>query len=149
MPRTVFARVTLALLAVAALALVVYSRSRTAPMPPVFAERLTLRAAAAAAERSGKPVLVFATADWCGPCQSFKRTTLVDPGVEALITAQFVPVYLDVDLEQDAAAAFSIISLPSSIVLRDGRPVSKIEGAVGAEEYAAFLRAALSAPPAS
>lgn len=126
--------------------LLVFSRSRTAPIPPVFAERLTYAEGLARAATSGKPVFVFATADWCGPCQGFKRSTLVDPSVESLIRDRFVPVYLNVDENEDAAATLNIRGIPASIVIKDGRASAKLEGAVGSEELIAWLAKAAEPP---
>ncbi len=145
MPR-ITRTVVVALGVVAILAVVIFAQRRTAPLPPVFADRLTIRQAAARSAETGRPVLVFATADWCGPCQQFKRTTLVEERVEAMINERFVPVYLNVDLEQDAAASLGIRSIPASIVLRADQPAARLEGAVGAEQYLAWLNASLAPP---
>lgn len=132
---------------VIALALLTLLRSRTAPIPPVFSERLTYAQGLERAATSGKPLLVFATADWCGPCQSFKRSTLVEPEVESLIRDRFIPVYLNIDENQDAAASLAIHRIPASVVLKDGRPAGKLEGAVTGAEYVAWLNTALASPP--
>ena len=127
--------------------IVVRGWSGHTPIPPVFAEQLTLSDAAARAAQSGKPVLVFATADWCGPCQEFKRTTLVDPEVAGWIADNTVPVYLNVDRFQDEAAGLSIISIPTSIMMRDGKAVARLSGAAGVEEYSAWLKTASAQVP--
>jgi len=131
--------VLIAAVLVAVLGAILWAQRRTAPLPPVFSDRLTMRQAASRSAESGKPVLVFATADWCGPCQQFKRTTLVDQRVEAEIREHFIPVYLNVDMEQDAAAVLSIHSIPASVILRDGSNVARLEGAVPGEQYLAWL----------
>lgn len=138
----------LILIVVIALCVAVFIvRPGHAPIPPVFSQRLSLPDAAARAAQSGRPVLVFATADWCGPCQQFKRTTLVDPAVADWITQNAVPVYLDVDRSQDLAGGLSIMSIPTSIMMRDGQAVSRLSGAVGVDEYLAWLKTSSAAVP--
>ncbi len=112
-----------------------------APTPPVFAQGLTLAQAEGLSRTSNKPVLVYATADWCGPCQHFKRTTLLDPGVVAFIQTNTVPVYLNVDEHQGDAARFNISSIPATVLLRGGTMAAKFSaGAVEPDEYLAWLK---------
>ena len=136
-------RLKLALVAVVAAATLgaaVYFRAGVAPLPPVFSEHLSLGEAERLSAANGKPVLVLGSADWCAPCQVFKRTALIDPGVEAYIRAHFVPVYLNVDEHQDEAGVLAITSLPASIVMKNGKRLAKLEGVVRADELLAWLR---------
>ncbi len=48
-----------------------------------------------AAKASGKPILVYYTADWCPPCKQLRATVLADPDVEAALAAKFVRVKVD------------------------------------------------------
>lgn len=145
MPKSV--RIFLVVLAfIVAVGGVAYFSGRAAPMPPVFTQRLTVREGEKLSVSTGRPMLIFATADWCGPCQSFKRTTLVDPKVEAFIRERLVPVYLNVDQEQDLAATLNIKSIPASILIRDGQTIAKLEGAVGTDEFLAWMRSSIQAP---
>lgn len=117
-----------------------------APIPEVFAQGLTLAQASEQSKAAGKPVLVYATADWCGPCQQFKRTTLLDPAVVAFIQSSTIPVYLDVDHHQDDAGKFNISSIPTTVLVRDGVLVAKLSaGAVDADEYLAWLKTEIAA----
>lgn len=111
-----------------------------APVPGVFKESLTLSAAVERAKATQKPVLVYATADWCGPCQQFKRTTLVDPSIVEWIASRTEPVYLNIDRSRAEAASLSITSIPATILLRDGVPAARISGAVPPAEYLAWLQ---------
>lgn len=67
-----------------------------------------------------RPMLLYFTASWCGPCKAMKRTVWPKPEVEAFVNNQTVPVYLDVD-ESDVkpvAARYTVNSIPT-IVLTD------------------------------
>jgi len=87
-----------------------------------------------------RPVLAFATADWCGPCQVFKRGALRDAGVRREIVARTVPVYLDVDENKEVAGRLKVFSIPALVIVRDGSPVAKLEGVRSAGEVVAWLK---------
>lgn len=116
-------------------------RGSAAPIPPLFDGSVALSESERLAEQKNRVVLVYATADWCGPCQAFKSSTLVDPRVEEWVGANAVPVYLNVDHEPTDAERFSIVSIPSTILLRNGRVLGKLQGAVGSDEYLEWLKA--------
>lgn len=93
-----------------------------------------------------QPVVAVVTADWCGPCQELKRSTLSDDRVRALLEAKAQPVMID---GTDTSAAMSTLqqlgvrAFPSTVVLRDGRPVAMLEGYATADKYVAWLEANL------
>ncbi len=68
-------------------------------------------------------------AAWCGPCRmmapQFERAAQLRPGY------RFAKV--DVDAEPELAARFSVRSIPTLMVLRDGKPIAAQAGAVAAE----------------
>jgi len=136
----------LVLSVIVGLAVVGFLWNRPTPVPAVFGERLSVAGGRARAAAVGKPMLVFATADWCGPCQTFKRTTLCDDEVESFIRERFVPVYLNTDTERAFAGSLSIVSIPASIVLVGDRAVGKVEGALGRDAYLAWLKSMARAP---
>jgi thioredoxin 1 len=70
-------------------------------------------------------VLVNFTAVWCGPCRAMK------PVLAALATeyagrVQFTSI--DVDVDPITAQQYDIRSMPTYVVLRDGREVGRIVG---------------------
>jgi thiol-disulfide isomerase/thioredoxin len=104
-----------------------------------FGDGLTLEAAKERSAASGRPVLVYATASWCGPCRAFKANTLSREDVAGAILASFEPVYLDIDVEGGAARDLRVRAVPTVMVLRDGVQVDRFEGAMGTGEFLGFL----------
>lgn len=74
---------------------------------------------------SEKTVLLDFYADWCGPCR------MVSPLVDEI--AEEHPEYLigkiNVDEEGELAAAFGVTSIPTLVVMRDGKIVNQSAGA--------------------
>lgn len=74
---------------------------------------------------SKKTVLLDFYADWCGPCR------MVSPLVDEI--AEEHPEYLvgkiNVDEEGELAAAFGVTSIPTLVVMKDGKTVSQSAGA--------------------
>lgn len=141
-PRTGLARFITPAIAVALLVLVGFAmRGRgAAPIPPAFDATVTLAQAAAAAKAANQPVLVFATADWCGPCQMLKRGALADARVTDAIKGATQPVYLDVDKSRDQATELGVRSIPVLILMRDDKTVDRLEGVHDADGVLAWLQ---------
>jgi thioredoxin 1 len=71
------------------------------------------------------PVIVDFWAAWCGPCRT------VGPIVEDLATTHAGKVTVgkvNVDENQATAAKFGIMSIPTLILFKDGKPVKKVIG---------------------
>ena len=95
------------------------------------------------------PVLVDFWATWCGPCKS------LTPILEKLAGeygGAFVLAKVDVDKEQQIAAAFQIRSVPTVFLLIGGQPVDAFQGALPEGQLRQFLQQhgiePLAAPPA-
>jgi thioredoxin 1 len=96
--------------------------------------------------RQGTPVVAVVTADWCGPCQQLKRDSLSDERVRALLEARAQPVMLDgtdTEAAMPSLQHLGVRAFPTTVIVRDGRPVARLEGYVSAEKYLAWLEANL------
>lgn len=78
-----------------------------------------------------KLVLVDFFAEWCGPCK------MVAPIIEELSgemdNVKFVKV--NVDENQELAGSYSVFSIPTFIMFKDGKIVSQFVGAKGKEGF--------------
>ncbi|HEV2292383.1 MAG TPA: thioredoxin family protein [Tepidisphaeraceae bacterium] len=101
--------------------------------------RSDLSAARTEAQTSGRPVLAYFTADWCGPCHSMKSTTWADAGVEEALR-RYVPVRIDVDLNSAAAMEYNAQVIPKFAVLdAAGNVVKSAEGYMDPQQFLAWL----------
>ena len=83
-----------------------------------------------------QPVLVDFWAPWCGPCKALGP---ILEKLEADYGGAFKLVKINSDDEQQLAGAFGIRSIPTVILLKDGRPVDGFMGALPEGQVRAFL----------
>jgi len=90
---------------------------------------------------SDLPVLVDFWAPWCGPCR------VIGPVLEEIAAERddLRIVKLDVDANQQTAANYEVLSIPTMILFKNGQVAKKIIGAYPKKRLESELESELSA----
>src|SRR3954464_4565809 len=91
---------------------------------------------------SSEPILVDFWAPWCGPCR------MVAPVLEEIANERdnLRIAKLNVDENQQTAAAYQVISIPTMILFKNGEAAKKVIGAYPKKRLEAEVESELSAP---
>lgn len=91
------------------------------------------------AVKSDKPVFIDFYADWCGPCK------MVSPIVEELAEERddVKICKVNVDEAPEIAAMFGVQSIPSLVVMSEGKVAAATVGAMPKAELEAFIDKAI------
>lgn len=74
------------------------------------------------ARQTGKPILVFVSADWCHYCKKMKRDTWSDPRVDAAVSQNFETLVLDGDRDKQIVSKLDLRGFPATLLYSpDGR----------------------------
>ena len=89
---------------------------------------------------SGQPVLVDFWAPWCGPCR------IVAPHLEELDSERedLRVVKLNVDENPQTAASYSVMSIPTLLLFKNGQVAKQIIGAMPKSRLVQELEPALA-----
>lgn len=85
------------------------------------------------------PVFVDFYAEWCGPCK------MTSPIIEQLAGEypEMAFYKVDVDANGDLASQYSVFSIPTFVMFKDGKIVSQFSGAMGKEGFEAEIKKVL------
>ena len=80
---------------------------------------------------NSKVVLVDFYANWCGPC---KMLTPILENISQSRSTEFDIMKVDVDKEEDIAKTYSIFTIPTMIIFKNGVEMKRLNGYMNEEE---------------
>ena len=86
--------------------------------------------------KSEKPVLVDFYADWCGPCKML--SPIVDQVAEENEDIKVVKV--NVDDAQDLAMKYQVMSIPTLIVIKEGKEINRSVGLIDKNQVVNMIK---------
>ena len=82
------------------------------------------------------PVLADFAAEWCGPC---KRLTPILEEVAGELADKVKVVHIDIDTNIDTATKYSVMSVPTLILFKNGEAVNKSIGLIAKNDLIDFV----------
>ena len=87
--------------------------------------------------KSDKLVLIDFYADWCGPCKMMGP--IIDKIAEELVE-QVKVGKVNVDDNQDLAMEYNVMSIPTILIIKEGKVAKTFVGVTGKEEIKEAIR---------
>jgi thioredoxin-like negative regulator of GroEL len=79
--------------------------------------------------------ILYFTADWCNPCKK------VRPIVEEINRDSIIKfLFIDIDTELSLAEDYEVRSIPTFILIEDGKEIKRISGAQTQEQLMGLLK---------
>lgn len=83
-----------------------------------------------------KTVLVDFYADWCGPCKML--APVIEAAAKENESTKFVKI--NVDEAQELAMEYNIMSIPTLVVIKEGKEVNRVVGLVDKTELMELIK---------
>lgn len=87
--------------------------------------------------QSKEPVVVDFWATWCGPC---KALAPILEEVDTELAGSVKVAKINIDEEEELAAQFRVMSIPTLLLFKNGEVVNKSVGLAPKEEVLAFAK---------
>lgn len=87
--------------------------------------------------KSDVPVVVDFWAAWCGPCKALAPRL---EEADAKLDSKVKIAKINIDEEEELAAQFRVMSIPTLLLFKNGTPVEKSVGLVSTEELLEFAQ---------